>query len=200
MEELTVNALVAGTSDYKESDKLLKLITAERGVINAVIKGVKKNKAKLKFAAIPFAFCQYDLLKRNEFYTVKTATLTESLFGVAEDPDKYVAGSIMLETAAVAVGETAAPSVFLYLLGCIKKLLYSDTDAFSVALNFICRLLINGGYYAPSLSSADYACDIEKQASLPRDFSLPRLSAFSRIFEEKLCCKLKSPSFIKVLL
>ncbi len=41
-------------TDYLENDKILTLLTAEKGKITAGIKGVKKAGAKLKFAAQPF--------------------------------------------------------------------------------------------------------------------------------------------------
>ena len=46
-----VNAVMLRASDYNENDKILTLLTAEKGKITAGIKGVKKAAAKLKFAA-----------------------------------------------------------------------------------------------------------------------------------------------------
>ena len=51
--EIKVNALMIRATDYGENDKILTLLTAERGKISAGIKGVKKAGAKLKFAALP---------------------------------------------------------------------------------------------------------------------------------------------------
>ena len=52
--EIKVNALVLRAADYGENDKILTLLTAERGKLTAGIKGVRKSGAKLKFAAQPF--------------------------------------------------------------------------------------------------------------------------------------------------
>ena len=59
--ELIVNGLMLKSADYKENDKILTLLTAEKGKITAGIKGVRKAKAKLKFAAQPFCFAEYVL-------------------------------------------------------------------------------------------------------------------------------------------
>ena len=102
MEELNVSGVAVGAEDYREADRIVRILTPDRGVIRAVMRGVKKEKAKLKFAAMPFAFCEYSLMKRGAYYTVKTASPIESLFGVTRSPDAYLSGSVMLEAAAEA--------------------------------------------------------------------------------------------------
>lgn len=83
MEELNVSGVVVGAEDYREADRIVRILTPDRGVIRAVMRGVKKEKAKLKFAAMPFAFCEYSLMKRGAYYTVKTASPIEP---VRSDP------------------------------------------------------------------------------------------------------------------
>lgn len=51
--EFKTDALVIKATDYKENDKLLNLFTPSRGKLTAGIRGVRKPKAKLAFAAQP---------------------------------------------------------------------------------------------------------------------------------------------------
>ena len=74
MDNIKVNALMLRATDYLENDKILTLLTAERGKITAGIKGVKKAGAKLKFAAQPFCFAEYILAERGGRYTVTQAS------------------------------------------------------------------------------------------------------------------------------
>lgn len=196
MRELTVNGIAAGGRDYKEADKLVKLITAEEGVIHVLMKGVKKEKAKLKFAAMPFSFCQYRLIERGGFYTVTTAADQGSLFDIGYDPDKYLIGSVMLETGATAMGGEKAPDIFFYILSGMKKLLYSDTDPYSTGLNFVVKMLIRGGYYEETPADKSYICGIEDQKSIPRGDSVPKLKRFCHMFCDKYNCILKSASLL----
>lgn len=196
MKELTVNGLSAGGQDYKEADKLVKLLTAEQGVIHVLMKGVKKEKAKLKFAAMPFSFCEYRLIERGGFYTVITASEQGSLFDIMYDPDKYLIASIMLESGSAAMGGAPAPDIFFYLLDGIKRLLYSDTDAYSVGVNFILRLLIRGGYYAETAADQPFVCNINVQAAVDRKISAPRLKKLIHIFQDRLSCTLKSAQLL----
>ena len=97
--EFIVNALMLRSVDYKENDKILTLLTAERGKISAGIKGVKKAAAKLKFAAQPFCFAEYVLADRGGKYTVINASECESFYDLRTDINKFYAASAVAEVA-----------------------------------------------------------------------------------------------------
>lgn len=97
--ELVVNALALRSVDYNENDKILTLLTAERGKISAGIKGVKKAAAKLKFAAQPFCFAEYVLTLKGDKYTVINASECESFYDLRTDVNKFYAASAVCEAA-----------------------------------------------------------------------------------------------------
>jgi len=57
--DIKVRGIVLKASDYKDDDKLLRLYTLEQGKIGAVMRGVKKAKARLKIASQIFCFGEY---------------------------------------------------------------------------------------------------------------------------------------------
>ncbi|MDE6000931.1 MAG: DNA repair protein RecO, partial [Clostridia bacterium] len=91
--DIVVNAVMLRSVDYNENDKILTLLTAERGKITAGIKGVKKAAAKLKFAAQPFCFAEYVLASRGDKYTVINAAESESFYDLRTDINKFYAAS-----------------------------------------------------------------------------------------------------------
>ncbi len=97
--ELVVNGITLKAVDYNENDKILTLLTAERGKITAGIKGVKKAGAKLKFAAQPFCFAEFVLAKRGEKYTVINAAECESFYDLRTDINKFYAACSATEAA-----------------------------------------------------------------------------------------------------
>lgn len=99
MDNVKVNALMLRATDYLENDKILTLLTAERGKITAGIKGVKKAGAKLKFAAQPFCFAEYILAERGGRYTVTQASECESFYELRTDVNKFYAACAVCETA-----------------------------------------------------------------------------------------------------
>jgi len=147
MDGLIYNAVVLRAADYGEADKTLDLYTLEAGRISAVIKGVKKPKAKLKPAAQPFCFGEYTLSKRDEYYTVTGCTLQDNFYDLAFCVDKFFAGCCMLEAALLCTEkEIADKDIFVFLLRILKELCYSDAPAETVLTKFFMEFLRLSGY------------------------------------------------------
>ena len=73
-------AIVLRAVDYKDNDKILTLFSLEYGIISSAIRGVKKPKAKLKFAAQPFCFCEYVFNVKGDKRSVISADIIESFY------------------------------------------------------------------------------------------------------------------------
>lgn len=95
--ELKTDALVLRTADYGDCDRMVTLLTADRGKLSAAAKGVRKANAKLRFAAQPFCFAQYVLAERGERYTVVGAELYDGFFSLASSLESYYAAAALLE-------------------------------------------------------------------------------------------------------
>lgn len=95
--EFKADALLLRAVDYGENDKMVTLLTAERGKIGVGMKGVKKAGAKLKFAAQPFCFAEYVLSGRGERYTVISASLHDGFYPLREDVTAYYAAACVCE-------------------------------------------------------------------------------------------------------
>jgi len=139
-------AIVIKSTDYKESDKLLKLFTAEGSVISAVAKGVKKSGAKLKGVAQIFSFAEFSLAEKNGFYTVTGASPIESLYALTANPTHYVAAAIMLEAVDHIASIKPSPTLFVDLLKGFKSIVYSNIQAEFVAAFFLYTALKEAGY------------------------------------------------------
>ena len=85
MDEIKTKGIVIKATDYKDSDKLVTIFSAEKGLIRARARGVKKNKAKLAFAVQPFAFIEFMLTERDGFYTIINATSVDQFFNITND-------------------------------------------------------------------------------------------------------------------
>ena len=90
-----LTAILLRATDAKENDKKVRLFTVEEGIITATMRGVKKATAKLKFAAQPFAFCEYELSEKNGNYTVTGANVIEDTYGICESIEKFSAASVV---------------------------------------------------------------------------------------------------------
>ena len=146
METFITEGIVLRASDYKDYDKLLRLLTPGRGVVTAAIKGVKRPKAKLKYAAQPFSVNEYTLVERNGYHTVTECSPIDAMYAVTYDPDAYAAGSVMLETTEYAVNEIASPYMFAYLLQALGQMAYASAPPYAVCARYLIELLDRMGY------------------------------------------------------
>lgn len=195
MQNKNVTAIVLRSTEYKEYDRLLRLFTADSGVISAVIRGVRKPKAKLKFAAQPFSLNEYSLVERGGYYTVTECAPVETLFEITFDPDRYTAGSAMLEATDRGVNEIASPETFVTLLRALKTLAYSQADPYAVLAKYLMDLLKIMGYGAQYRSQPFAALEATTYDALGNNAFEGARGAAKRLLtmcEDKFMCVLNA--------
>lgn len=201
----SVTAVVLRSEDYRDFDKRLKLFTQEGEVVNAVIRGVKRSGAKLKFAAQPFAFCNFELSGSGGTWVVTGALAVENLF-CAKDYGKFSAGFLMLEAAEKACEIQPNPELFILLLKRLKTLLYGEYDPRLVAVSFLQNAIHKSGYayvYEPPKANPStvmelLACTLmlDTEFSADEELIVRTLNKIAANFESKFVCKLTSKNFI----
>lgn len=148
MEQIKVKGIVLKAVDYKDSDKIVTIFSAEMGLINARLKGVKKNKAKLAFAVQPFAFIEFVLIKNGDFFTCVNATSIDQFFNITLDFDNYIFMLACLEICLKTVKQDdAQPELFLLLLNSLKLVCYDGVNSMSVFIKFVLESLSILGFY-----------------------------------------------------
>ncbi|MBR2971134.1 MAG: DNA repair protein RecO [Clostridia bacterium] len=202
----SVTAIVLRGEDYRDFDKKLKLFCENGDIMRVIIRGVKKPGAKLRFAAQPFAFCNFELSGRgNEAYVVTGAMVIEDLFRVS-DFAIFSAGCVMLEAAERACEIQPNRELFILLLRRLKDLLYGDYNPLIPAISYIQNAIHKSGYgyvYDPPVSNPNtvmelLACTENLSAKFYADEALIRRT-FDKIatrFESKFLCSLVSKSYI----
>ena len=96
MEE-KLNAVTLRAVDYGESDKILTLFSLEKGVVSAVAKGVKKDKAKLKFVAEPFCFSELLISEKQGRRSITGASCHKSYFKLCQNLNSYFSACVVSE-------------------------------------------------------------------------------------------------------
>ena len=168
--EVKVNALVLRAADYGENDKILTLLTAERGKLSAGIKGVKKAGAKLKFAAQPFCLAEYILACRGSRYTVVQASESESFYDIRCDISKFYAASALCEAAAALTYEDdPSPQMFLSAVEGLRDMCAGD-ESFAL-IKFLARALSLSGYGFSAGACSECGKDLCGEGKLRFDMS-----------------------------
>ncbi|MCL2848170.1 MAG: DNA repair protein RecO [Firmicutes bacterium] len=160
MSAISYKAIVLKSSDYNEYDKRLTLFTENEGVVCAVIKGIKKKTAKLKFAGEIFGFNEYQLVNKNGFFTVANATQIESFFEFSKNHDNFLSVTAMLEVTEKSVGDSPSGELFIKLLKAFKAILYGNKNPYLVAMRYTYYALAFAGYDSTPEKIQEFDFDI----------------------------------------
>ena len=144
--DVTTKAVALRSTDYKENDKMVLLYSLEYGKISVQAKGVRKQSAKLKYASDQFCFGQYELVKTNDRFTLKTCDQLESFFALREDIVAYYAACVVAECLVNYTEEgQSEPKVFVATLKALQALV-SGVEPLTVALKFVLDFLRFAGF------------------------------------------------------
>ncbi len=145
--EVKTDAIVLQTVDYKDNDKILTLFSPTMGRITAGAKGVKKQTAKLAFAAQPFCFAEYILAEKGGRYTMTGAYLHESFFSLRYDIVRFYAACTMAEICLTVLYEREREEgLFIALIEGLKGLSLAEEDSAEVVVSFLLIALRESGY------------------------------------------------------
>ena len=145
--EVKTDAVVLRSIDYKENDKLLTLFSPTLGKIAAGMRGVKKPKAKLAFAAQPFCFAEYVLAEKGGRFTVTSAYMHESFYALRTDFTRFYAACAAAEVCNNVLPENdARQGTFIAFIECLKSLALTDEDPAEALVSFLLVVLHECGY------------------------------------------------------
>jgi len=177
--EVKTEAIVLKTVDYKDNDKILTLFSPELGKITVGAKGVKKQKAKLSFAAQPFCFAEYILAEKGGRYTMTGAYLHESFFSLRYDIVRFYAACALAEICLTVLYENESyEGLFIALIEGLKALSLAEEDAAEAVIAFVIVALRESGYPL-DLGYAE-ECDGDIGEQLWFDFADGKFASFDR--------------------
>ena len=179
MEEIKTKGIVIKSVDYKDSDKIVTIFSADFGIIKARVRGVKKPKAKLAFAIQPFAFLDLILIEKGGFYTLINASSIDQFFDLSYDFDKYIFCLAALEVCEKTIRENDInKELFVLLLNLLKNSCYGEVSPMIAFIKFMLE----------SLKFLGFAMSINKCPCCGNDLS-NNIFAFSYDFNGMLCAK-----------
>ena len=155
MRDFTDKCVVLKISDYRDDDRLAKVLTAENGMITVLLRGVKKAKAKLKAFAQMFSVFDTRLVSgKGAFLTPVEPLLIQDGFSVSADLKKFTAASVAAEATAASLEADYEPhpEIFLEFLKFLRAI-ESGVDAYCASATYMLGLLSLSGFYR------EYGCD-----------------------------------------
>lgn len=155
--------LVLRETETKETDKILTLLTWERGKIGVIARGARRKNCKFAAAAQPLAYSEWTLYQRRDWHYASDASTLELFGGLRGDLKALALGCYMAElTEAVCPEDEPAPELLRHLLNGLYALSALGKPPALVKPAFELRLLCLAGY--EPLADACALCGEERPA------------------------------------
>lgn len=144
---LTTNALVLREVNYKESDKILTLLTEQEGKLTVSARGCRKKGSPIASACQLLAWGEFTLYEFNGLWAVKE-TASERLFdGIRGDLEKVALASYFMEvTETLAEEGQPEPGLLAVTLNCLHALDRLNSPLPQVKTAFEWRSMALAGY------------------------------------------------------
>ena len=147
MEAFVTTGLVLKETRYKESDRILTILTPELGVISAAAQSSLRLKSKLFSACGLFCYSEFTLVPGRNMYTVREAEVKNVFHGISSSIEGMSLAMYMAEMAMTLspTGQEAQRELRL-LLNCFYMISESKTDLRVIKAVFELRTMSECGF------------------------------------------------------
>lgn len=162
--EKTLKGITISSIDHGESDKFITILTAERGLIFVLARGVKKNKAKLKYATEPFCFGDFELIEKRGRYILTGCEMNELFYDLREDIEKYYLASGIVEIIKrIAPEGQESIRELVFLVNALKRISLCKKKLFALAIKLTFEVISLTGYGIVDFSCIECGSRIERK-------------------------------------
>ena len=78
MEPFSCRGIILASREFKEKDRLVSVLTSDRGLVTICAKGSGRPGSKAAFASIPFMVCDFVVSVSHNYYYLKEGTIVEN--------------------------------------------------------------------------------------------------------------------------
>lgn len=147
MPHIVIQGLVLRETETKDTDKILTLLTAERGKLSVIARGVRRKSCKFAACAQSLAWSEWTLYHKGDWYYANEGTTLELFNGLRTDLDTMALGFYFAElTEAVTAEESPAAELLRHLLNGLYALAVLRRPPVLVKAAFELKLLCLAGY------------------------------------------------------
>lgn len=151
MELIKARGIVIKETDFSDNDKYITVFAKGLGKISVYARGARKVKSKYLAASTVFCYADFVLMEGKKSYTLRSAEIIDSFFGLREDLLALSYASFYLELLDKNIPQSAPEDdILLLLLKSLKRLCINKAPMWLTDMVFEYKLLEYNGY-APEL-------------------------------------------------
>lgn len=176
----TLQGIVLRVANYREHDRMITLLTPDKGRVDVLSRGCRRPKSCLMAASESFVQGEFVVFQKQDRYTLTSCNVNEAFYPVRLDAYRMTCGAYMLQLAlAAAHPEQEAESLYALLTEALYHLCYNDDEAPLMIVNAFLLLFAADGGYRPRLNHCVYC---QKEIA-------PTQGAGFDILEGGICCR-----------
>ena len=144
---LQTKGLVLRETEYKDSDKLLTVLTAEHGTLTLKARGVRKTASKIKGPCQLLCYSSFTASSYQGYYSITEAEVIEMFPGLRQDLELLSLGSWFAQAAeTVADADAPSPELLRLTLNALYALATNARPRRLVKAAFECKLACLAGF------------------------------------------------------
>ncbi len=93
------SCIVLRSTNYKEYDRIITLLSRENGRIDAQVRGARQVKSQFATASQVFCCAQYEFYQKGGKFFVTDASVVHDFYGIQSDYEKFTPACVMIELA-----------------------------------------------------------------------------------------------------
>ena len=149
----TLNGIVLRVTDYRESDRILNILTRERGLIAVTARGSRKPSSKLAAFSSQISYGEMEVNERVGKLYLSSATVLESFYPIRESYEQLLSATRIVNAAEhLAAREIKNDELFMLVYSALSLVAYGENEPKDTELAFMAKLLKLEGL-APTLTS-----------------------------------------------
>ncbi len=153
MAHLTIKGLVIRETDFGDNDRYISVLTESGSRIEVLCRGVRRRGGRVSNAVRLFCWSELSLFQSRGKFTLNTADLLTSFWGITQDMDRYALACYLAElTAEMTDVDEECPTVPRLLLYALRALSDGARDMAVIKAAFELRLMAECGF-APDLAA-----------------------------------------------
>ena len=176
----TLMGIILRVANYREHDRMLTLLTPDKGRVDLLSRGCRRPKSGLMSASESFVQGEFVVFRNGDRYTLSSCNMIESYYPLRLDAYRMTCGAYMLQLSqAAAHPEQEAEALFKLLTACLHRLSYDiQAKPLMIVNSFLLLFAVDNGY-RPRLN---HCVHCQKPIS-------PKQSAMFDIIEGGICCR-----------
>ena len=164
---IVTRGVVLRETPTKEADKILTLLTEDRGRISVIARGVRRKGCKYAACAQPLVYAEWTLYQKGDWYYANEGSTLELFDGLRTDLDAFALGCYFAElTEAVTTEEQPADDLLRHLLNGLYALAVLKKPPALVKPAFEMKLMCLAGYEPLADGCAYCGCEAPEQPLL----------------------------------